>query len=160
MVKSDYFGTVPPELLTVTPVAVLFRADAGYRSKIGISQQRAKNVLGSIDFQSNVLTLVQFTMPDDPTKHDYLNNMWGLPQPQPYAGDVSNAYNDGPNDLGQQLGAFYEIESVSPAPVLQPGQSLTHKHRTVHVQANPAMLRELAKTVLGVDLEQVRKQMR
>ena len=55
-------------------------------------------------------------MPDDPTKHDYMNNMWEVPQAKPYVGDVANAYNDGPNDLGKQMGAFYEIESVSPAP--------------------------------------------
>ena len=115
MVKSDYFGAVPADRLKITPEAVLFRADSNFRSKIGISQRRARNVLGSIDFQAGVLTLVHFTMPDDPAKHDYMNNMWGVPQAKPYTGDVANAYNDGPNDLGKQMGAFYEIESVSPA---------------------------------------------
>ena len=117
--KSDYFGAVPPERLKVTPDAVLFSADAKFRSKIGTSQRRAKNILGSIDFENNVLTLVQFTAPDDPAKSDYINNMWQLPQKEPFVGDVANAYNDGPNDLGKQLGEFYEIESVSPAKVLK-----------------------------------------
>ena len=53
-----------------------------------------------------------------------MNNMWELPQEQPYTGDVANAYNDGPNDLGKQMGAFYEIESISPAKVLKTGESL------------------------------------
>ena len=61
VVKSDYFGPVPADRLKVTPEAVLFRADGNYRSKIGISQRRARNVLGSIDFEAGVLTLVQLS---------------------------------------------------------------------------------------------------
>lgn len=159
VVKSDYFGVVPPDRLKITPSAVLFRADHKFRSKIGISQQRARNVLGSIDFQANALTLVQFTMPDDPTKHNYLNNMWQLPQKEPFKGDVANAYNDGPNDLGKQLGAFYEIESISPAPVLKTNESLVHCHRTVHIQADEVTLAKLAKETLGVDLETVKREL-
>ncbi len=158
-VQSNYFGTVPADRLKVTPEAVLFRADNNYRSKIGVSQKRARNVLGSIDFASGVLTLVQFNMPKDPTKHNYINNMWEMPQAEPFKGDVVNAYNDGPNDLGKQLGAFYEIESISPAPVLKTGESLTHCHRTVHIQADAATLGKLAQEILGVDLDAVRKAM-
>jgi hypothetical protein len=159
VVKSDYFGAVPADRLKVTPEAVLFRADNNFRSKIGTSQQRARNVLGSIDFQAGVLTLVHFTMPDEPAKQDYMNNMWGVPQAKPYTGDVANAYNDGPNDLGRRMGAFYEIESVSPALTLKTGESLLHRHRTVHIQADMDTLRELAKEILGVDLDSVRKEM-
>jgi hypothetical protein len=159
VVKSDYFGKVPADRLKVTPQAVLFRADYHYRSKIGISQRRVKNVLGSIDFESGVLTLVNFTMPEDPTKVDYMNNMWQLPQAKPYVGDVANAYNDGPNDLGKQMGAFYEIESISPAKELKTGESLSHSHRTIHVKADMDTLRKLAKETLGVDLDAVQKEM-
>ncbi len=159
VVKSDYFGAVPADRLKVMPQAVLFRADSNFRSKIGTSQRRARNVLGSIDFQGGVLTLVHFTMPDDPAKQNYMNNMWGVPQAKPYTGDVANAYNDGPNDLGKRMGAFYEIESVSPALTLKTGASLLHCHRTVHIQADAETLRELAKEILGVDLDAVRKEM-
>lgn len=158
-IKSDYFGPILPDRLKIAPDAVLFLADGKFRSKIGTSQLRARNVLGSIDFESGVLTLVQFTMPDNPAKSDYLNNMWQVPQTEPYRGDVANAYNDGPNDLGKQLGAFYEIESVSPALALKPGESLVHRHRTVHIQADAATLARLAEEALGVDLETVRKSM-
>ncbi len=123
VVKSDYFGEVPPERLKILPEAVLFNADANFRSKIGTSQRRARNVLGSIDFRGGVLTIAQFTMPDDPTGHNYMNNMWELPLARPYVGDVANAYNDGPSETGSQLGAFYEIESLSPAKELGAGES-------------------------------------
>ncbi len=158
--RSDYFGKVPPERLKITGDAILLLADGDFRAKIGTSQKRARNVLGSVDFRAGVLTLVRFTMPEDPSRHDYMNNMWELPQAEPYAGDVANSYNDGPPEPGQKgLGAFYEIESLSPAVALKTGESLTHRHRTVHVQCDPAMLGKLAKEVLGVNLEAVRKEM-
>ena len=159
-VKSDYFGQIPPERLKITPEAILMLADGNYRAKIGTSQKRARNVLGSIDFDAGVLTLVQFTMPDDPTQHDYMNNMWELPQTAPYTGDVANSYNDGPPEPGKEgLGAFYEIESLSPAVALGTGESLAHHHRTLHVQADAATLARLAKEILGVDLEAVGRAM-
>lgn len=160
VVKSDYFGPIPPERLKVTPEAILFAGDSHFRSKIGTSQRRAKNVLGSIDYQGNVLTLVHFSMPDDPTQHDYMNNMWQLPQPHPYVGDVVNSYNDGPPAPGKPgLGAFYEIESLSPARALPNGGSLTHHHRTIHIHAPLPVLAQLAREVLNVDLAVVRKEM-
>lgn len=160
VVKSDYFGAVPPERLKVTPEAILFLCDGECRSKIGASQRRARNVLGSIDFQASVLTLVQFTMPANPAEEMYLNNMWELPQAKPFVGDVANSYNDGPPAPGQKsMGGFYEIESLSPAKALATGEKLVHHHRTVHIQADMAVLSGLAKDVLGVDLAKVRQTM-
>jgi len=159
-VKSDYFGRIPPERLKTLPEAILLMADGKFRAKIGTSQKRARNVLGSVDYRAGVLTLVHFTMPDEPARHDYMNNMWELPQAEPYVGDVANSYNDGPPEPGKKgLGAFYEIESLSPAAALKPGQSLTHHHRTLHLQADAATLARLAKDILGVDLDTVRKEM-
>jgi hypothetical protein len=98
-------------------------------------------------------------MPEDPAEHDYMNNMWGVPQEEPYVGDVANSYNDGPSPSGEQLGAFYEIESLSPAVALETGKWLVHRHRTVHVQADLKTLSRLSEEILGVDLETVRKEM-
>ena len=160
VVKADYFGPVPADRLKVLPEAVLLRADAQYRCKIGTSQRRARNVVGSIDFAGGVLTVVQFTMPDDPTRQRYMNNLWGRPLMEPYVGDVVNSYNDGPMSPGKAgLGGFYEIESLSPAEVLANGESLEHRHRTVHIQADADTLATLAKEILGVDLSAVRGEM-
>ncbi|MGA2619256.1 MAG: DUF6786 family protein [Thermoguttaceae bacterium] len=159
-VKSDYFGAVPPERLKALPQAVLLRADGHCRAKIGVSQRRARNILGSIDFRGGVLTLVSFSMPEDPTRWPYMNNQWGGPHAEPYRGDVVNSYNDGPPAPGKKgMGAFYEIESLSPAKPLARGQSLVHSHRTIHVQADGPTLAKLAKELLGVDLETVRQAM-
>ncbi len=158
VVRSDYFGPVPPERLRVTPGAVLFVADGDYRAKIGTSQRRARNVLGSVDFAGRLLTVVRFTMPEDPTEHDYLSNMWGIRQAEPYVGDVANSYNDGPSSGGPSAG-FYEIESLSPAVALATGESLLHRHRTIHLRAELDVLSRFSEGVLGVDLETVRQQM-
>ena len=160
VVKTDYFGEIPPERLKILPEAVLFLGDGKYRSKIGTSQKRAKNIAGSMDYQNNVLTLVQFTMPDDPTQHLYLNNMWKVPQEQPYVGDVFNSYNDGPVAPGKPgLGPFYEIESLSPAVELKTGEKLEHAQRTLHIQGDYGTLKTIAQKVLGVDLDVVKKTM-
>ena len=159
-VKSDYFGFVPPERLKVLPQAVLFLADGKWRSKIGISQHRARDVLGSIDFLRGMLTLVRFTMPPEPAGCPYMNNMWETPQAEPYAGDVANSFNDGPLSPGEKgLGPFYEMESLSPAAPLSAGQSLAHRHATVHVQAELSVLSRLAQEVWGVDLAKIRGEM-
>ena len=160
VVRADYFGVVPPERLKVTPAGIFMTADANHRSKIGVSQRRARDILGSIDFQDNVLTIARFSMPEDPTKVDYMNNAWDDVAERPYVGDVVNAYNDGAPSPGKKgLGAFYEIESLSPAAALEKGQSLVHRHATIHIQAGPAALADLAEQTLGVELDKVRQTM-
>lgn len=160
VVKSDYFGEVPADRLKVVPEAILFLADSEFRAKIGTSQRRARNVLGSIDFEGGVLTIIEFTMPDDPRAHEYMNNMWGFDTPDPYVGDVANSYNDGPPEPGAKgLGAFYEIESLSPAVALDPGQSLTHHHRTIHIQADRETLDSISRAVFGIGLDAVQREM-
>jgi hypothetical protein len=79
--------------------------------------------------------------------------MWEY-QADPFSGDVSNSYNDGPPSEGAKpLGPFYELESSSPALALQPGESSTHMHRTMHLTGEFEVLATIAKHSLGVDLE-------
>jgi hypothetical protein len=160
IVQSDYFGQLPADRLKILPEAVIFRADGQFRSKIGTSQRRARDLVASIDYQSRVMTLVKFSMPDNPAEHPYMNNLWGGPLAQPYVGDVMNSYNDGPPEPGKKaMGAFYELESLSPAKELKTGESLSHKNVTVHIQADPDALDRLAKDILGTGLEKVRAEM-
>jgi len=158
-VRADYFGKLTSERLKVLPGVILFRADGNYRSKLGTSKRRAVDVLGSIDFKNRVLTLVKFNMPDDPASALYMNNLWGNPLEEPYDGDVINSYNDGPSELGTQMGKFYELETLSPTRELARGQTLTHRNRTVHIQADLKTLNRIARRVLGIDLKTVAKEM-
>ena len=100
-----------------------------------------------------MLTIVQYTRPDGPA--DYINSMWEL-QEDPYAGDVVNSYNDGPVGPGKgPLGPFYEIESSSPGAALAPGESISHVHRTFHFEGDEVDLDPIARSVLGVGLEEI-----
>jgi hypothetical protein len=153
-VTSDYFGEVPKDRLVVKDDVLFFSADGQYRSKIGISPKRSKAVLGSYDADNKVLTIVQFTQPRGAV--DYVNSLWKL-QDNPYGGDASNAYNDGPPSPGAKpLGPFYELESSSPAASLKPGRNLSHVHRTIHLAGAESELDGIAQKVLGVSLNEVK----
>jgi len=152
-VIDDYFGKVPPERLVVTDDAAFFSGDGKCRSKIGIQPERCKGVIGSYDAAGRVLTIVQFTF--DPAVTDYVNSLWKM-QEEPYGGDAANSYNDGPPEPGAEpMGPFYELESSSPAAALEPGKTLEHVHRTVHVRGPEEALDAVARKVLGVGLEEI-----
>jgi hypothetical protein len=152
-VTSDYFGAVPPERLKVTDRAIYFSGDGTFRSKIGINPRRSKAVLGSYDAKNKVLTIVQFNQPQDVT--DYVNSLWKI-QDNPYGGDAENAYNDGPPAPGAKpLGPFYEMESSSEAAALDPGKSIGHVHRTIHVKGSEKSLDMVAREAFGVSLSEI-----
>ncbi len=152
-IEAGYFGSIPPERLVVRDGFAFFRADAQFRSKLGVSPRRAKPFMGSYDDANRTLTVVQFTLPPD--RRDYVNSLWKH-QENPFSGDAANSYNDGPNDTGKSLGNFYEIESSSPAANLAPGQTLEHTHRTIHLTGDPAGLDRVARAALGVSLDDFR----
>ena len=154
IVNDAYFGKVPANRLVVKDDVLFFSGDGQYRSKIGLSPQRAKPILGSYDAVNQVLTIVQYNKPRGAT--DYVNSMWEL-QDQPYKGDVVNSYNDGPPEPGAEpLGPFYELESSSPAAALEPGETISHIHRTFHLQGSEADLDPIAKAMLGVTLDEIK----
>jgi hypothetical protein len=152
-VKTDYFGTVPADRIRIQPNAVFFKADANYRSKLGLSPKRAKGVSGSYDAINHVLTIVQYEQPAAPA--EYVNSQWEI-QANPFQGDVANCYNDGPPSPGSpQLGHFYELESSSPARALKAHESVEHIHRTVHLVGTESELDQIALQVLGIHLNEI-----
>jgi hypothetical protein len=154
VVNDAYFGKVPTERLVARGERLFFSGDGRYRSKIGLSPRRARPVLGSYDATRRVLTIVGFDLPSGVT--EYVNSMWEI-QKEPFAGDAVNSYNDGPPAPGAKpLGPFYELETSSPAAALEPGRSLTHVHRTIHLEGEEPALDLVARRVLGVSLEEIR----
>jgi hypothetical protein len=155
IVNDAYFGKVLSDRLAVDDEVLFFKADGQKRSKIGISRPRAVDTIGSYDQEHGVLTIVQYTLPED--ANDYVNSMWEI-QAKPYAGDVVNSYNDGPPEPGKPpLGPFYELETSSPAVELKPGQQVTHIHCTIHLQGPVPELDVIARAALGVSLERITK---
>jgi len=153
IVNDAYFGKVPANRLVIEEDVLFFSGDGQYRSKIGLSPQRAKPILGSYDAVNKVLTIVQYNKPDDAA--DYVNSMWEL-QKEPYKGDVVNSYNDGPSEPdAKPLGPFYELETSSPAAQLSPGETISHTHRTYHLQGREADLDPIARATLGVTIAEI-----
>ncbi len=153
-INDAYFGKVPADRLTVGKTAAFFKADAKYRSKIGVSPARATNWIGSYNPTTQTLTLVTFDF--NPQNRQYVNSAWEQ-QKDPYAGDVINAYNDGPMKSGQpQMGQFYELESSSPAADLAPGAKRQHRHTVFHIQGPEEVLNKITKNLLQMDLLDLR----
>ncbi len=157
-VNDAYFGKVPEERLVVGDGVLFFSGDGQYRSKIGLSPQRAKPVLGSYDAESRTLTLVQYNKPNG--TRDYVNSMWEL-QEKPYRGDVVNSYNDGPPAPdAKPLGPFYELETSSPAAKLGVGGTMAHIHRTIHLTGPEDALDPIARKLLGVGIAEIKTAIR
>ncbi|MBI5116019.1 hypothetical protein HZA56_06055 [Candidatus Poribacteria bacterium] len=114
---------------------LLFRADAKERSKIGLSRSSASSVIGSMDVSRNLLTVWRFpirrSMP-------YVNSLWEQ-QKRPYAGDVSNSYND-----DGKFGNFYELECSSHALALKPGERFSFPLEIHHYRGSGETLHSLA----------------
>jgi hypothetical protein len=154
IVNDAYFGKVPKDRLVIKKGVLFFKGDGKYRSKIGLSSRRAKPILGSYDEAAKVLTIVQYNKPKAAV--NYVNSMWEL-QAEPYNGDVVNSYNDGPPAPGQKsLGPFYELETSSPAAALKPNETISHLHRTFHLQGSEADLDSVTKTTLGVTISEIK----
>lgn len=150
---TDYFGEIPADRIKTDGRTLFFKADGKSRGKLGIHPLRAGNRAGSYDGKNHILTIILFDM-DNRAK--YLNQEWKTIKP-PFSGDAINAYNDGPLANGKQMGPFYELESVSPAAFLTPGDSLTHRHCVFHFTGSEADLSVISEKVLSVDLKTVKK---
>ena len=150
---TDYFCDLPAERGRFGDGFLLFTCDGQFRSKIGVGPKRSKNLLGSYDPDAGVLTIVTFNLPADAADLPWVNSLWEM-QDEPFAGDVTNSYNDGEATPGSgQLGPFYEIETSSPAAELSPGDSITHIHQTMHFSGDRAQLEAIATAAFGVGLE-------
>ncbi|MEJ0032503.1 MAG: DUF6786 family protein [Bacteroidota bacterium] len=153
LITTSYFGEIPADRLTIKDSVLYFRCDGRYRSKIGLPPSIAKPVAASYDFSRNVLTVISFNVNDVGM---YVNSKWEI-QRDPYSGDVVNSYNDGPLGNGEQLGPFYELESSSAAKELKRAESQTYVQVTSHFEGDYEGLKELAKNILGVNLDEINK---
>ncbi len=152
IVNDNYFGSISSDRLKIIGNHVFFKADGKSRGKIGIPPLRTTGVMGSYDFENNILNLLFCDLPEGET--DYVNSAWEL-QENPYSGDAYNSYNDGPLEDGYQMGPFYELETSSPAAKLKPGESLTHVQITVHLSGKKEKLIEVSEKILGVNPDKI-----
>jgi len=148
---TDYFGQIPSDRVKFQNGTLYYKADGKQRGKLGVPPNRLKDYAGSYDAANNVLTIIAYSFDPNAT---YLNQEWRTDK-DPFKGDAVNAYNDGPLATGGQMGPFYEIESVSPAAFLKPGETLTHKHSVFHFTGSRDGLNAIAMKTLGVGLNDI-----
>ncbi|MBP0904151.1 DUF6786 family protein [Mariniflexile gromovii] len=154
LVNDTYFGKVPSDRLVVKENVIFFKGDGEYRSKIGLTPMRAKDIAGSYDSANGILTIVKYNKPKNVT--DYVNSMWEI-QKEPFSGDVINAYNDGAPEPGAKpLGPFYELETSSPALALKSGESGTHIQTTFHMEGDETTLNPIVKELFGVTINDIK----
>ena len=158
---ANYFGDLDETRLKVDREnkLVYFLGDGHLRSKLGLNFDRVTNMIGSWDEERQVLSIVNFNLPEAAPANGYNNNLWEM-QDEPYAGDVINCYNDGVNESGSGMveGGFYEMETISPALALAPGEGYTHIQRTLRMEGDRAELSAVAKSLFGVGLDQIASQ--
>ncbi len=154
-VNPDYFGPLDKDRLIANEKAVFFKADGAYRSKIGVPPSRSTGVAGAYDPARGTLTIVRAVPPPAADSLPYVRSQW-TDHENPYAGDLINAYNDGPPSPGEApLGPFYELETSSPALPLAPGEKLGHVQETLHFKGAAGDLDPIATKLLGVSLGEI-----
>lgn len=124
--NDGYFGKIPSDRVSVVRSknwranAVSMRADGGKVTKFGLSAARSTGSAVGVDPSRGLLYEVNFD--HDPSAL-YINNLWTASATARFGGDVFQSYNSGD-------GSFFELESISPALFLTPGESQTHSHST------------------------------
>lgn len=144
---TEYFAPDDDHIQIVNQVAY-YQADAQGLSKIGISPQYCKNVMGSYSPSQRQLNIVTFTFDKN---GQFVNSIPN--NTAPYKGDVINIFNGIVNEKWNL--PFYEFESISSAKELQPKENMVHTQTTYHFEGDVEELDKLAKAVLGVSLKNV-----
>lgn len=152
-INTNYFKSDFNNRLIETENLTLYKTDGNAKGKIGLSPNHDKNVVGSFDFEKNILTIVTY----ETNKEDvFLNSEWNFDAP-PYLGDVLNVYNDGKNEDGSILGPYYELETSSSSKELKKNERIYHKHSTFHLSGDFYELNQVCWSVFGADLNTLKK---
>ncbi|MGL4942919.1 MAG: DUF6786 family protein [Thermoguttaceae bacterium] len=163
-VTPHYFGLAPHQRLWTTERSVAVRADGEHRTQVGATYFCAIPFVGAIDFAGGAITLVTWTLPPRASEPYYLvNEPCSADQPHDSSSeptdDKASDYDSGIYENGDAVRIyasggmrrtekfhprFYQIDTASPAQVLDHGGSLTQRRQTVHVVASGETLQQLA----------------
>lgn len=131
-IREEYFpdfclgGKLPWNRWAVGRDVALFKADGKVRGKIGVGRQRALPRLGCLDLDSDHLVIVDYDLHPE---LEYAASYWRR-LADPYDGDANCVYLDGPESKDGPPGDAYELETMSPALFLSPGEAFTYRSRT------------------------------
>lgn len=140
---SSYFSDLDASRIKIKDKIAYFLGDGNYRSKIGVKAEHCGAFICGLDLARESLTIIRFKKAEETA---YVNSQWEI-QDEPYGGDLLNSYNDGPNDKGESLGVFYELESSSPALALGPNESYEHWQDIWHFSGSSKNLIKLVEEI-------------
>ena len=157
-IRRDYFkdlcldGNLPQERWKTFTDHALMKADGKFRVKVGIGIRRARNLLGGLNLDAGELTLNDCELYPE---MDYVSPYWRqLSQKELFDGEALSAYIDGPDQNGQRAGDFYELETLSPALTLLPGESFLHRNRVYHVKGDFGEIDRICRTFLKTSIHE------
>jgi hypothetical protein len=151
-VRKDYWkdfcthGVLPRHRYHVDKSFALMKGDGSLRGKFGIGRRRAVPRLASLDLDTDEMVIVDC---DFYPELEYVGSYWRYMQ-DPYDGDALSVSFEGPNEKGQP-GRSYELETLSPALFLEPGQAFSHRNRIYHLFGPAGAINQICRKFLGVD---------
>jgi hypothetical protein len=160
-IRQDYIkdlcedGQMPAHAWRIADQHALLRADGRVRTKIGVGKRHALNRLGSLDVETGLLTLVTFELYPE---MDYVAPYWRhLSNHELFDGEAVSVYLDGPAASNRNAGDFYELETLSPALVLGPGESFLHRNRVYHLRGDLADTGAICQLFLKANVNEVKE---
>jgi len=152
----DYFrsdpSSHPSTLYRYGENYALVKANCSIRCKFGIGRPRCIGRAGSLDLDTNELVIVDN---DFYPEMDYATNYWRKTKDL-FDGDAMNICVDGPGCEGDPVFAepdnlAYEIETISPALFLHPGQSYVSRSRTFRLRGKQDAIDAICRRYLYAD---------
>ena len=143
-------GSLPAGRRANLDGVVLLKADGKVRCKVGIKKEQATGRLGSYNPNDNHLIIVDH---DFYPELDYATGYWRA-YDNAFEGDALSVYIDGPQEAGGPDGLSYELETMSPALFLRPGESFVYRNRTFHVRGRRELIGMICKRFLKAEIGQ------
>ena len=103
--------------------------------------------------QTGQLTLVTFDLYPN---LDYVAPYWrNLSEQELFDGEAVSVYIDGPDENGGRAGDFYELETLSPALVLLPGESFLHRNCIYHLRGDWGHIGAMCRLFLNAGVDEI-----
>jgi len=146
-------GLFPSERWRLGRNHALFLSDGKCRTKIAVSPLRATGRLGSVDFDAGELLINDFDVfPELPYAASYWKH---LSSEEILDGEALSCYIDGPDENGGRAGDCYELETLSPALSLRPGDTFLHRNRVTHIRGPRKSIEAIALRFLHTNIAEV-----
>ncbi len=158
-IREDYIpdlcleGKFPADRWWIGDDHALLKADNRCRVKVGVGPMRAENRLGCLDLDTFELVIHDF---DVYPEMAYVAPYWRELSPYELTdGEAASVYIDGPDEAGCESKGFYELETLSPAMPLKPGERLVHRNRVFHIRGSQSDVDAITRRFFRTDSTEI-----